>query len=348
LDGAVVSIRPWLASGVLALSVLTGCANRAAGSAPGTCGAAPFVEPGDTTTIVYGGALSFVVTGSAALPGGDVLVAVETNVPEAGDEATDPRPETFVIGADGECVPFELPVVEGTAVGGTAVPVAAGDDDSLFLWDPDNHRIVGRDASGTWRTAVTIPSRLVMYGTPDAAVAQDGTLYVQTDASIHRVVAGELELVAGTEERLRQGHDPGPFPRPATSKPLPLLTGIDASADGELFLAMQSGILAVDAGGTLRLLADDATTRGQEGAIVGHEAGPVNRSRLLGIAVTEDGDLLVGDPGRDRVLQLSHGRSSILTEEARALSFGEPLDPTGRMLLAKNTRGDLVVVGLDD
>lgn len=186
-----------------------------------------------------------------------------------------------------------------------------------------------------------------MYGPPDAAVAPDGTLYVQTDASIHRVVAGKLELVAGTEQRLRQGRDPGPFPRPATSAPLPLLTGIDVTADGKPVFAMQTGILTVDGDGTLRLIADDDTTRGQEGAIVGQEAGPVNRSRLFRVAATDDGDLLVGDLGRDRVLQLSQGRSSILTEEARALSFGEPLDPTGRMLLAINDQGSLVLLGLD-
>jgi len=345
--GAVVSIRPWLASGVLALSVLSGCTDREAGGALGTCGAASFVEPGETATIVPDRALSFGVTAGAALPGGDVLVAVETNVPEAGREVSDRGPEIFVIRADGTCDPFDLPVVEGTAVGRTAVPVAVADDGSLFLWDPDNHRIVGRNTSGTWRTAVTIPSRLAMYGRLDAAVAPDGTLYVQTDASIHRVVAGKLELVAGTGQMLRQGRDPGPFPRPATSRPLPLLTGIDLTADGEPVLVMQTGVLTVDGDGILRLIADDDTTHGQEGAIVGQEAGPVNRSRLSRVAATEDGDLLVGDPGRDRVLQLSHGRSSILTEEARALSFGEPLDPTGRMLLAINSRGDLVVVGLD-
>ena len=344
-------IRPLLAAGVIAVSALAGCTSDSQpGDAPATCGAAPLVEPGETTTIVRppGDPNRFRVKAAAFLPDGEVLVAAETNVPEAGDEVLDRRPILFVVAGDGECAPFDLPVVAGTAVTSNAVPMATGDDGALFVWDPDNHRIVRRGMTGAWTTAVTIPSRLHMYGEPAAAVAADGTLYVRTDAAVQRVRSGELEIVAGRGETPARFLDPRTLPAPATAAALPALGDVAASADGALFLTTRNAILRVDQDGMLRAAASPETTRGQDGAIVREQEGTELRSTLTGVAVTPDGDLLIGDTGMQRVLLMREGQASVLMHDVTALAPGHPLDADATKLLALGEAGaQLLLIGLD-
>jgi hypothetical protein len=346
---------------VLAVSavMLAGCAEPGVEAAASErCGVVPLVDPGERTTIVRapGDPQKFSVLATAALPEGDIVLAVQNNVPMAGEDGvSDFEPELLILDTEGVCTPFPLPVAEGVAVTQNALPVAVGQDGTLYLWDVNAERIVSGRADEAWVVEVDVPEELT-FGVVDADVAPDGTLYVATGAAAFRVISGRLEMVAGTGEELADGQsfpvpDLGPFPRPATSQPLPLLRGMATSPDGDLLLVSQSAVFAVDPGGTMRMIADPVTTRGQRAAIVArHEANSaVEGSILTGIAVTETGDLLVGDTAGRRVIRIRDGQTSLLAGGVASMPLGDPLD-TLRDQLFIRTYGDgaLAVLGVGE
>jgi hypothetical protein len=297
------------------------------------------------------------VLATAALPEGDIVLAVQNNVPRPGEDGVrDVEPELLVLDSQGVCTPFPLPVVEGAAVTRNALPVAVGEDGTLFLWDRDAERIVSGREDEAWDVVVDVPEDLTRFGWVDVDVARDGTLYVQTDAAAFRVSSGRLEMVAGTGEELAGGEgypvpDPGTFPRPATSQPLPFLRGMEPSPDGDLLLVSQNAIFAVDPSGTIRLIADPVTTRGQRAAIVArHEVnGAVEGSMLTGIAVTETGDLLVGDTAKRRVIRLRDGQTSLLASGVASMPLGDPLDTErDQLFLRPYVDGALAVLGIGE
>jgi hypothetical protein len=301
-----------------------------------------------------GDSARFRVIASAALPNGDLVFATEANVPPAGEEVTDRRPALFTLDAAGVCRPFVLPVAGGKPVTRTALPVAVAPDGSLYIWDRDSRRIVSDAGTGTWNSVVDIPASVTQFQPIDATVARDGTLYVKTDASVFRVRAGHLEIVAGTEEVLADGQtfpppDIGPFPRPATSQPLPLLTGLTLSPDGDLLAATASAILGIDQTGDMRIVADSETTKGQPAAISPlHEVeGAVVGSAITGIAATGTGDLLLSDTGLQRVIRISGGKVSVVVQDVAAMSPGEPFDAnTSQLLLLEEAGSKLAILGL--
>lgn len=343
-----------------AFLVLAGCGQgtgQGETATPPQCGVAPSVAPGQLKTVVrpVGDPFKFLVIASTALPDGALLIATETNVPEAGDEATDRRPELLVLDSKGVCRPFPLPVAGGRAVTKNAVPLTSAADGTVYVWDKDASRIVSGRTSGRWSTVVEIPPELTSFQPLSAAVADDGRLYVKTDATAYRVDSGRLTPVAGTGQVLGGGlaepaPDPGVFPRPATSLPLPILSDLAVSPDGDVVLTSIDAVYAVSPDGVMRVVADPETTDGQAAPIVARhdEDGAIVGSSLTGVTVTDAGDVLVGDTGLQRVIRVRDDESSLLADDVTALTPGDPLDEAGgRLSLLKNRGSQLALLGVE-
>jgi len=282
---------------------------------------------------------------AAALPDGSVLVGYDTNPYVAGDDegnAEEREPGLVVLRPDGSCEPFDLPEVDGRRVGEDARPVAVDAADRLYLYDGAAHRLVRGPAGGTWETVATIPVDVAeQTGVSSVAIGADDEVFVLSGFRISTVAAdGTLVPVAGNGEDFLDMKGLGPLPRSATSAPLPFVREIEALPTGGLVMATRSTLLTLE-NGTLDVLADAASTAGQEGAFV-------RRRWLGGMHPLPSGDLLVGDADGKRILQLSgDGRSSVVLRDESPLSLpsANPALPDGSGLLVYRS-GALAVYGL--
>jgi len=285
-------------------------------------------------------ALSF----SAALPDGSVLVSYDTNPYVPGDDEgnlEEREPGLVVLRPDGSCEPFVLPSVDGRHIGEDARPVAVDAAERLYLYDGAAHRVVRGPTDGTWETVATIPVDVAeQTGVSAVAIGADDEVYVLSGFRISTVAAdGTLVPAAGNGEDFLGMKGLGPLPRSATSASLPFVREIEVLPTGGLVMASRSTLLTLK-DGTLDVLADAASTAGQEGAFV-------QCRRLGGMHPLPSGDLLVSDAGGKRILRLSgDGRSSVfLTESPVSLVSANPALADGRGLLLRG-QGILAVYGI--
>jgi hypothetical protein len=322
---------------------LAGCGAPHSASAE-KCGEAPVAAAGELKTILRASAFGAdaLILGSAALPGGSIVVAYEGNPEEAGgEEGWTPDPGLVLLGEDGSCAPFPAPSVDGVRVGLDAQPVAVDSDGRLYLWDPDDRRVVREKVGGSWEMVTMLPERFLSYQpTPDVAVDPDGDVYLSGDYRVSRVTAtGSLEDVAGNGEQGRTAEaGTKNLPRPGTSAPLPEVRAIRSTPSGALVMATKSAVMTLDAG-TLSLLADKNSTAAEEARLT-------ERTQLTALEVTPSGDVLVSDlPGR-RILRLREQAVTVLVESPSYLSLspGGALLPDGAALLVHQDGGQSLAV----
>jgi hypothetical protein len=364
LNASVAPIRPWLASGLIAVFALAGCGPADSAGAE-ECGEAPTAAAGELRTVLRASAFGAKagMLGTAALADGSVVVAYDASPDEAGD-ADDlagrvPEPGLVLLRPDGSCAPFPLPIVDGGRVGLDAQPVAVGLDGRLYLWDGAERRLIRGQVGANWETLTVVPSAALHFTSwPAVAVGPEGEVYIATDFLVSRVTgAGNLEPVAGTGQRPPGPDfplpDPGTFPRPGTSAPLTHLSGIAATPSGGVVITTESAVLELDPSGTLHLVADPATTAGQDGAIEAlhvDEGGSVGVGSHLGaVEVTDAGDILVSDQAKKRILRIHDGRSTVFVTDSAYLSLSRGhafLADDAGLLLHRDGGQSLAVLGL--
>jgi hypothetical protein len=307
------------------------------------CGVPPMSTAGQTRTLVRAAVPNphYEVVAAAALPDGSVIFAREANAPEPGREVRNREPALLTLDRTGRCRPFDRPEVGGRRVASSALPVAVGPDGQLYLWDPPRRRLVRGIPGSEWRTVATLPASLATYRLfPSVAVAGDGDVYVASDASVWRATPdARLVLVAGAPQSFfgaieQPASQLGRLPRRAISDAFPPLGAVATTADGRLIVTTGASVLKVDRAGTLRLLAAPGTTQGQDGAI---DAGSV----LTGVAVTRNGDILLGDTAKRRVLRMHAGRITVLAQGTSSLLS---LDPASSRLLVTQAGGKALAV----
>lgn len=335
---------------MLAVLALVGC-GAPDPAAESTCGEPLRAGPGELRTVIRGDWLGPEASlGSAAvLPDGSVLVGYDTNPYVPGDDegnAEEREPGLVVLRPDGWCRPFELPVVDGVRVGEDARPEAVDGAGRLYLYDRSGHRVVRGSVRGTWETVTTIPTDVDgRTGVSAVAIGADDEVYVLTGFRVSTVAAdGTLVPIAGNGEDFVEAEGTMRLPRPATSAPLPLVREAVVLQTGQLVLPTGSTLLVLE-DGRLDVLADAASTAGQEGSF--------DRNHwLTGLAPLPSGDVLVGDPYGNRILRISGGRSSVFLTDDSSLSIASPAPMdlgAGTGLLVWTDGGEaLSVYGLPD
>lgn len=241
------------------------------------------------------------------LPDGTVLLSYDVAADSAGDE-TATRPRLAVLGADGVLESIERPGLEGGPVSQIGRLLAVGADGTAYFSErgATAGRLVARSLGGEWRA---VPATLTteFSGPTAAAVGPDGQLYVTDDVGLHRVTRDGRQDLVFRVDRLTGSEHPGAPPLRADQPPVPAadvvlsdVWSLAVGLDGTTFAANRHEIVAVDPGGTLRLV---TTTAGLQAAlgIVSTLDPPFVWSRL---AVDADGSLLVSDHYQQLVADL--------------------------------------------
>jgi len=315
----------------------------AAAAAAERCGVPPMSTAGEIRTLVRAAEPHphYEVVAAAALPDGSVVFAREANAHEPGREVRNREPALLALDRNGRCQPFDRPEVGGRRVASSALPVTVGPDGQLYFWDPPLRRLVRGIPGSEWRTVATLPASLATHRSfPSVAVAGDGAVYVASDASVWRATPdARLVLVAGAPQSFfgaieQPASQLGRLPRRAISDAFPPLGAVATTADGRLIVTTGAYVLDVDRAGTLRRLAGPGTPHGQGGAI---DAG----SALTGVAVMSNGDILLEDAAKRRVLRMHAGRISVL---ARGPSSLLSLDPASSRLLVTQNGGKILAL----
>ena len=364
------------ALGLAVSCTLVGCAPAGADAerepAAATCGLGALPNPGEVRTVLESDDLregAFTRVG-AVLADGSVVVEYDLNPIDEDDPeqvaTEEPEPGLLLVRED-SCERMPLPTIDdGPPVEADPLVVAADDEGRIYLFDRPTVRgarlVRGTPGGDDWETVAEFSAELVGYGVPKVAVSNTGEVFVGTDFLVSRVTPeGDLEPLAGTGEGDGQAYplpDPGMFPRAGTSAPLTKVGGLAATPSGTLVLTTFQTVLELDASATLRLLADPATTAGQDGAIVkrtfsgSFEVG----SFFVGLHVTEAGEILVSenlaaedDDDRQRLLSIRGGQSTVVLdlEDALYLPDGQSYFPGDEAVVLDSYDG-IVVYGLPD
>lgn len=297
-----------------------------------------------------GGDTSFTVGPVVITADGTLFLNQNRAEPGAGNEARLPDgTDVVVLRQNGTASVLEEPTIDGLPSGELGVLTGAADD-TLYLWDQDNNRLVARSARGTW-SAITAPQEQPIHdgdGGPArqahledpvaAAVGADGSVFVAEQHAVRRIgTDGFITTVAGTDAfdgplansgwgtgPSGPGGSPVPEQRdqaPATETLLPMITGLATLTDGSLALVFEKTIRIVGADGIMRI-------------VVGPGFGPqTEAARIIG-ADGEYGTAL-GDAavGPDHALYTLDGvRGRLLRwrpEEGLSLAVGDPLPLLG-------------------
>jgi len=269
----------------------------------------------------------FGVLSAVPLPDGTALVSWDPHQPTGGDDRepfSDPR--LAVLGEGGRLDPIPWPTVDGRPVGADAQLLTAGPDGTAYLAeymrdlasDGTHARILARDMAGNWRVVPVDPE--VEFGFPRVAVGSDGSLYICDDTTIQRIgTDGSVSTVADVQPDNRNSDAPPvlvlQLPVPAFSVTLPAPQGIAIGPDETVYVSTRTDVLAIDPGGTVRLVTSLADMLAEVGApdMVGDGVPP--RPGALGIDA--DGALLVSDFAQQRIVRVTEQGSTVV--EVRAI-----------------------------
>lgn len=224
--------------------------------------------------------------------------------------------------------------------------LAVGSDGTLYIGDTGNQRIRAVSSDGVIRTIAgngtagfggdggsALSAQLRK---PSAlAVRQDGSLFF-CDSANHRIRtirAGIISTVVGTGVQGFAG-DGGP----ATQAELDTPEGLAAAEDGRLFLAdtHNNRVRLVTAEGVIRTLAGSGA-RGGTGD--GQDAAAATLSGPRGLALLQNGTLLVADAGNQRVRAVAP--EGVMTPLAGSGTEGRSSD--GAMAATASLRGPRAV-----
>lgn len=322
------------------LLVLIACTALSAGcAAPARSPQAPVQTAEDGAVLLFSSiqvdepVTNFLITGAVPIPGGRAAVSYDVAYPEAGDGGIMGEPRIAVLESDGSLTAVVLPELGGRPVGPGVIPLASSSAGDVYIWDPNNNRIVRWPQAGDWTTVLDLDPA-TLFGAPRASAGPNDELYVATADTVLRVTSGgDVERVAGVEPNPAvPGAFPeatrGSLPRPATAGPLPYISGLVADTSGSVYVGIESAILMI-ARGQLTLVAD-STANGSDGQPLIREPsvdeqGGRTGSILTSLALASDGSLLAGDSGLQRILRFAPEAASVLVDPASSVSNGSNL-----------------------
>lgn len=183
--------------------------------------------------------------------------------------------------------------------------VATDASGNVFIADTNNDRIRRVDAStgvintiagGGDSTAEGIVATSANVVAPQGiAATPEGLLLVSTGRRVRRIAAGVITTIAGNGQACHSGEG-----GPATQARMCTPRGIAVDAVGNTYIADHYGhrIVKVSASGIASTLVGDGF-----GGSFG-DGGPANLARVqypYGMAIDEDGNLLIADMGNDRI-----------------------------------------------
>ncbi len=324
--------------------LLSGCGDAVTGSPAPVPMAVPDAAPGEQLTLltvddIDRSAENFRVSAAYPLPDGTVAVQWDPNATSGGDDrAPFSDPQLSILGATGRLRPLELPERVTAAATSLLGADAAG---QMYLWTGDGagaHLVVGSPALGWHSRSVGIDTSFI--GTPKAAVARDGTVYLSADDGVYRVSPDDaLTRVVGVHESTGSEDPPAPV-LPADSRPsaasdatLEGVWGLAVGPDGTAYISNRYEIVAVDPAGTLSLVTTMTGLQTDLG-ILNTLDPPYLWSRL---AIDVDGSLLVSDSYQQLVADLD-GPAIVARH---AVLAGDGLD------VSTGAHGDLLLTVLD-
>lgn len=291
----------------------------------------------------------FYLFAAVAMPDGTVAVYFDPRAPAVGSDGGDGKPQTVILGVDGARTPVAPGMVDGLEVDPQLIrPVAAAPDGTLYLFDPAARRIVAGVPGGQWRT-VTELAGSGAWGPPKGAIGPGGELYYLTASSVLRVDPDGTEtLIAGIDSpeiRSPGYNDLGQFPRPATSAPLPEVTGVVVGLDGTVYIAtgrtdvlsLHDGILDLVPGTGPRQLPMSTLDSVRRTGV----------HYISSLAMDTDGALLLGDSGQAQVLRLADGHTERVDSDTYAVAEGQnvALSPNRDLIIITNTTYALALIG---
>lgn len=334
----VGTVRAPLGVVVCGLLLLGGCADAAPGSP------VPDAAAGEQVTLftvddIDRTADDFQVSAAYPLPDGTVVVQWDPNANGAGDDrAPFSDPQLSILGADGRPGPLRLP----NGVTAAAISLLGVDAEGrMYLWTGHGagaHVLVGSPELGWQSRNVGIDTSFI--GTPRAAVASDGTVYLSADDGVYRVSPDDaLTRLVGVHWGTGS-EDPSAPALPADQGPIAAAEvtlsgawGLAVAPDGTVYISNRHEIVAVDPAGTLSLVTTMTGLQTDLG-ILSTLDPPFLWSRL---AIDADGSLLVSDHYQQLVADLD-GPAIVARH---AVVAGDGLD------VSTGAQGDLLLTMLD-
>ena len=176
--------------------------------------------------------------------------------------------------------------------------LGAGAAGGVLVADPGSRSVLSVSAEGDVKTVAGDAGDVVA-----VAPTEEGPLYVadRDGAEVLRIDRGKVTVVAGTGDSGSSG-DGGP----ATQAQLDRPSGVAVGDDDTVFVSDSANnkIRRVNPDGTI----DTVAGTGQPGfAGDGGQASDAQLDSPAGLAVTEDGAILVADAGNNRVRRISRG-----------------------------------------
>ncbi len=190
---------------------------------------------------------------------------------------------------------------------------------TTYLYDPDNERIVTRDADGRWAMFLDT-AELNVTNYPAVSIGPDGTPYVATAGAVYRVGQGRPELVVGNPDYeladWRGEYEPGLLREIAAGRTdqLPIITGFVIGPDETLYLSTLRSVYSIGPDDATSILID---VTGEDSAGVGRYRPPPitlppaspylppERPSMKALALDPLGRLVVEDAGGQRLLRLN-------------------------------------------
>lgn len=342
--------RAWLGRGPALLALLVvaiACASPAEPGAPADPESTARNACPDGTRYIFSqddavdgdGAPLFAIFDATASASGEVFVSYDADTPQAGDDRLSTTQRLVEVDAEGSVRDVELPILDGTPLPESLVPLVGGPDGTTYFYDFGHSRVVARDGNQQWRNVASIANSLV-YKAPLAAIGPDGSLYLATASEV---------FVLGDDAQLTRLAGLGPIDAGDISYPqqLPTLPAMALDAT----LPSPTALLVDDAGGiylatagTLYYIVNELLTVALAGAGVielpNSAAGPPN---VTGLAINEGGQLLVSDSGNQQLLIVTTVSTEVVLTGVRFISDGVVLArPGSPSLLAVDSEQKMV------
>lgn len=272
-----------------------------------------------------------------------VLMSVDSDVPDAGDDDTsEGRPSLVLLSSEGDLADVELPLVDGQRVAAAVLPLGTDSTGTTFLYESLRGRVLTVDQAWRWDVVLTIdptlvaPRPTIAFGTQDEPYLALATQVIQLN-----VGRGLADAVVGRESRRTQDIS---FPELSPTQldgqidmeaSLPLLTGLAVNQDDTMYFSSQQGVYMIGPDSVIKgLYARDGFAAGP--ASPGQDE-PSEQSLFTGVAVSAAGEVLVMDTGRQRLVSVSaDGHEQEVVSAVSSLNGPSLGSAPHRLLIGRN------------
>lgn len=252
---------------------------------------------------------------------GGVLVRFDADTPQPGSDERDSSGIAEVL-PDGS-VRFldEIAVGARTSSPNNLYPLGAAPGGGQYLFDRSSQGIIVRDVDDEWSQVATLPDGSVLKA-PSLALAADGSTYIATASQVLLLADdGSLQVVAGKFSRASDILFPQTplvgLPVPALEADLPSPNALIIDDKGDIFIATPDSIFSIS-GGVLQVVHVVGTT-----VLPPPEA--VNAPNITGLAINEDGSMIVSDSANEMVYSIQGDETELMATNTRFISDGSVL-----------------------